>query len=157
MKKQAWDTCHYYSKGRCPQHSTIDKAYLIPQLLDPSELKAANEICEHCESYHEEKRKHRRVRRPFRVLLSKKEPKKRIEGSVVDVSSNGVLVKLDNWITFRKDEVVNLQLYSRGEFPDQVKSNVVDVNGRIKRMSVDKQELAIAFEPGTSVKKCANI
>jgi hypothetical protein len=157
MKKPAWEKCQFYSSGRCPQYLTIDKAYLIPQLLDPSDLKAATEICEECATYHDEKRKSQRIARPFKVVVSNKIPRKNIEGTVVDLSMNGVLIKLDNWINFNKDEFVNLQLYSNDMFTNQAKSKVVNLSGRIKRVAKDKQELAIMFMKSASVKKCANI
>jgi hypothetical protein len=43
MKEPVWERCHYYCSGQCPEQSTIDKAYLIPQLLKPSQIKAATE------------------------------------------------------------------------------------------------------------------
>ena len=157
MKNAAWEDCHYFSSGHCPEQSTMDKAYLIPQLLELREIEAATETCEHCEHYHEEKRKHRRVSRPFRVVVSNKEPNKSIEGTIVDVSVKGALIKLDNWLNFDKDETVNLQLQTDDTVKDKVKSKRINLQGRVKRITREKQELAIVFVEDTSVKKCANI
>ena len=157
MKEPAWEKCHYYSSGRCPENSTIDKAYLIPQLLKPSEIEAANDTCENCENYHEEKRKYRRVARPFRVVVSNKEPKQTTEGTIVDVSTKGALLKLDNWTHFNKNEIIKLKLYSKEIISDKERINVVNVFGQVKRVARDKQELAIIFIEDDSVKKCANI
>lgn len=157
MKEPTWERCHYYNSGCCPEHSTIDKAYLIPQLLKPAEIEAANEKCVRCENYLEEKRKYRRIARPFKVVFSNKEPKKSIEGTIVDVTTKGALVKLDNWTNFNKDEVVNLKLYCNESVQDKEEANVVNVSGQIKRIAREKQELAIVFLEDTSVKKCANI
>ena len=157
MKEPAWEKCHYYSSGRCPENSTIDKAYLIPQLLKPSEIKAANDTCEECENYHEEKRKHRRIARPFRVVVSNEEPKQNTEGTIVDVSTTGALLKLDNWRHFNKDEIIKLKLYSKEVISGKEQINVVSVCGQVKRVSKNKQELAIIFVEDDSVKKCANI
>ncbi len=157
MKEPVWERCHYYSSGHCPEQSTIDKAYLIPQLLKPSQIKAATDTCDQCECYHEEKRKYRRVTRPFKVVVSNKEPRKNTQGTIVDVSINGALIKLDNWTNFNKDETVNLQLYASDRVVDEERTNVINVCGRIKRVTKEKHELAIVFLKHSSVKKYANI
>jgi len=147
MKEPVWERCHYYCSGQC----------LIPQLLKPSQLKAATDTCDQCEYYREEKRKYRRVTRPFKVVVSNKEPRKNTQGTIVDVSIDGALIKLDNWINFNKDETVNLQLYANDIVVDEEKTNVINVYGRIKRVTKEKHELAIIFVKQASVKKCANI
>ena len=157
MKEPVWERCHYYCSGQCPEQSTMDKAYLIPQLLKPSQLKASADTCDKCGYYHEEKRKYRRVTRSFKVLVSNKEPRKNTQGTIVDVSINGALIKLDNWINVNKNETVNLQLYADDLVKDEEKTNVINVCGRIKRATKEKRELAIMFVKDTSVKKCANI
>jgi len=157
MKEPVWERCHYYCSGQCPEQSTMDKAYLIPQLLKPSQLKAAIDTCDQCEYYHEEKRKYRRVKRSFNVVVSNKEPRKNTQGTIVDVSINGALIKLDNWTNFNKDETVNLQFYTNDKFVDKEKPNVINVCGRIKRVTKKKRELAIMFVKHASMKKCANI
>jgi putative cell wall-binding protein len=145
MKEPVWERCHYFCSGQCPEQPTIDKAYLIPQLLEPSQLKAATDTCNQCEYYHEEKRKYRRVTRSFKVVVSNKKPKKSTQGTIVDVSINGALIKLDNWTHYNKDETVNLQLYASDIVKDQEETNVINVSGRIKRVTKEKQELAIVF------------
>ncbi|MCG6947252.1 MAG: PilZ domain-containing protein [Deltaproteobacteria bacterium] len=157
MKEPVWERCHYYCSGQCPEQSTMDKAYLIPQLLKPSQLKAATDTCDQCEYYHEEKRKYRRVTRSFRVVVNNNEPRKNTQGTIVDVSINGALIKLDKWSSFNKNETVNLQLYADDVVVDEEKTNVINVCGRIKRVTKDKLELAIMFVKDASVKKCANI
>jgi len=157
MKKPTWEKCHYFSTRRCPEHATIDKAYLIPQLLKPSDIQAANDTCEQCEIYHKEKRKYHRVARPFRVVVSNKKPKRNIEGTIVDVSVKGALIKLDNWTHFNKEQMINLKLYYKKLISDKEEINVVNLSGKIKRVAKEKQELAIVFIEDDSVKKCANI
>jgi hypothetical protein len=157
MKKPAWEKCHYYKSGQCPERTTIDKVYLFPQLLSVSEIEAATKTCEQCPHCHSEKRKYRRVARPFRVVVSNKKPKKSITGTVVDVSTKGALVKLDNWVNFDKDEKVNLELcYSAPSTKEEI-INVINVSGQVKRIAKEKQELAIVFIENRDEKKCANI
>lgn len=157
MKEPTWEKCHYYRSRSCPKHSTIDKAYLIPQLIQPSDLKAAIDTCDQCEIYHKEKRKYRRIARPFKVLVSNKKPKRNIEGTIVDVSVKGALIKLDNWINFNKEQMINLKLYYNKVTSNKEEINVVNVSGQIKRVTKEKQELAVVFVDDDSVKKCANI
>ena len=135
----------------------MDKAYLIPQLLKTSQLKAATDTCDQCEYYREEKRKYRRVTRPFKVVVSNKKPRKNTQGTIVDVSKDGALIKLDNWTNFNKDETVNLQFYNNEMVVGKEKPNVINVCGRIKRVTKEKRELAIMFVKHASMKKCANI
>ena len=157
MKEPVWERCHYYCSGQCPEQSTMDKAYLIPQLLKPSQLKASADTCDQCEYYREEKRKYRRVTRPFKVVVSNKEPRKNTKGTIVDVSKDGALIKLDNWINFNKNETVNLQFYTNDKVVDEEKPNVINMCGRIKRVTKKKRELAIMFVKHASMKKYANI
>lgn len=145
MKEPTWEKCPYYPSGRCPQHSTIDRAYLIPQLLEASELEAAIDACDQCEIYDKERRKYRRIARPFRVVVSNKQAKQNIEGTVVNVSVKGALIRLDNWIPFDKEQMVDLKLYNNKLISDKEEINVVNVSGQIKRVAEQKQELAIVF------------
>ena len=157
MKEPVWESCHYYCIGQCPEQPIIDKAYLIPQLLKPSQLKAATDTCDQCEYYREEKRKYRRVTRPFKVIVSNKEPRKSTRGTIVDVSKDGALIKLDKWVNFNKNEIINLQFYTNDIVVDKEKHGVIYVHGRIKRVTKKKRELAIMFVKYASVKKCANL
>ena len=157
MKKPTWEKCHYYRSRRCPAQSTIDKAYLIPQLLQHSDLRAAIDACDQCEIYHKDKRKYRRTARPFKVVVSNKKPKRNIVGTVVDVSVKGALIKLDNWMDFNKEQMINLKLYYNKATSDKKEINVVNVSGLIKRVAKEKQELAVVFIEDDNVKKCANI
>ena len=157
MKEPVWERCHYYCSGQCPEQPTIDKAYLIPQLLKPSQLKAATDTCDQCEYYREEKRKYRRVTRPFKVVVSNKEPRKNTQGTIVNAGINGALIKVDNWTNFNKDETVNLQLYAKDRVVDEGRTNVINMYGHIKRVTKEKHQLAIIFLRHSGAKKCANI
>jgi len=157
MNRPTWEKCHYYYTRRCPEHESIDKAYLIPQLLEPSAIKAANDTCDRCEIYNQEKRKYRRIARPLRVVVSNKKPKRQIQGTVVDVSIKGVLIKLDNWVHFNNEEMINLKLYYSKVTSDKEEINIVKVSGQIKRVAKEKRELAVVFVKDDAVKKCANI
>ena len=145
MKAPTWEKCHYYSNGLCPQHTAIDRAYLIPQLLEVHHIEAAIKLCEQCEKYHYEKRKFQRIKRPLKVTIANQEKRRRSAGTLVDVSVEGALVKLDHWIDFGKNELVQVQLSSATMDSNQVKADLMNLSGRIRRLARDKQELAIVF------------
>ena len=157
MKMPAWERCQFYSDGHCPQHVVIDKAYLTPQLLEPSHLQAAIATCEDCEKHLSEKRRYPRIKRPFKVMITNHEPKRMGEGITVDISINAALVKLDQWTDFSKNEVVQLQLHSVDKDQNQTRADTTDLRGIIKRMTTERQELVIVFLKEYSVKKAANI
>jgi len=82
MKEPAWEKCQYYSRGRCPQHPIIDKAYLIPQLIDISQMQFAKKICEDCEKHLYEMRRYQRVKSFLKFLSTNQEPEERFEGTL---------------------------------------------------------------------------
>jgi len=82
MKEPAWEKCQYYSGGHCPQHQIIDKAYLIPQLLDDSQMQFAEKICEDCEKNLSKMRIYQRVKRLFKALITNQKPEERFEGTL---------------------------------------------------------------------------
>ena len=145
MAQPAWVKCNYYSDGLCPQHQDIDRAYLIPQLLDGRQMQAAKKLCEECEKHHSEKRKSPRIKRALKVAITNQEQKRRSEGTLVDVSTDGALVKLDHWVDFNKNETVKLQLFTENIFSNQIKADSMTFSGRIRRLARKKQELAIIF------------
>ena len=157
MKASAWETCQYYSAGQCPQHRVIDKAYLIPQLLDDSQIQAAEQICENCEKPLADRRQYQRVKRPLRVAITHKDSRERISGTLVDVSINGALVNLDHWVDFQQDELVELHLYNEDSGSYQQRADTTSLSGKVNRVAKEKLELAVIFLKPNDVKKCANI
>ena len=81
MKEPAWEKCQYYSGGHCPQHPIIDRAYLIPQLLDDFQIQFARKICTNCDKNISEMRKYQTLKRLFKVLITNQKPEKRFEGT----------------------------------------------------------------------------
>ncbi len=157
MKASAWETCYYYSAGQCPQHRVIDKAYLIPQLLDDSQIQTAKKICENCEKSLADRRQYQRVKRPLRVAITHMESRERIGGTLVDVSINGALVNLDRSVDFQQDEMVELQLYHEGSDSHQPRADTKNLRGRVNRLAKEKLELAVIFLKRNSVRRCVNI
>ena len=82
MKEPAWEKCQYYSGGHCPKHPIIDKAYLIPQLLDASQIQFAKKMCEDCEKQLFQMRVYQRLKRLLKVLSSNQKPEERCEGTL---------------------------------------------------------------------------
>ena len=157
MKKPAWERCQFYSGGHCSQRLVIDKAFLTPQLLEPSHLQAIILTCENCEKHLSEKRQHQRIKRPFRVVIDNQEPKRITEGITVDISVNATRIKVDRRIDFNEDEVVQLRLHSIEKDHNQTEADITNLRGIIRRIESKTRELVILFLEEDSVKKCANI
>ena len=68
MANNYWDKCSYYESGKCPQPDAVDRAFLIPQLLDKAEVEAIEQICLTCGKYLDKKRKHPRIKRLFKLF-----------------------------------------------------------------------------------------
>ena len=43
------NSCKCFAEGRCPNQLSMERAYLIPQLMDPRELQACERVLEACE------------------------------------------------------------------------------------------------------------
>ncbi len=69
-QREYLENCRYYEIGDCPQPEAIDRVFLIPQLLDPSEIEAAKQICQDCGKYLDQKRKYPRIRRPLQIIIN---------------------------------------------------------------------------------------
>jgi hypothetical protein len=144
MKDEYWENCPYSESRQCPQPDAIARAYLIPQLLNPSEIEATKKLCRTCGKYLNEKRKHPRVKRPFQINLQKSNGKT-IEGYVANISEGGALIKLQDWADFEKNEGVILEIYPSHGASEKVSTSRIKVSGMIKRIEDEKDQLAIIF------------
>ena len=144
MANNYWDKCSYYESGDCPQPEAIDRALLIPQLLDTSEVEATEQICLTCGKYLDQKRKHPRIKRPFQIILLRGR-KTALEGDVVNISKGGVLVKLQNWVDFEEDEKVTLKIYPSQIAGKKASTSAFNVSAQVKRIESQKKQLAIVF------------
>jgi hypothetical protein len=41
------NSCKWFVEGRCPNQRLMERAYLIPQLMDPAELRSCEKLCCH--------------------------------------------------------------------------------------------------------------
>jgi hypothetical protein len=146
MSNEYWKNCPYYENGNCPQSESIDAAYLIPQLLDPADIDSIKQTCKTCGKYSDQKREYPRIKRPLQIVLTK-EGQKAIKGNIVDLSEGGALIQLQTWADFRKDEKVLLEIYP-SPASDKSSHESTKVSGLIKRIEVEKRQLAIAFLSG---------
>ncbi len=146
MEDQYWEKCQYYAAENCPDESRIflDRAYLIPHLLNYSEIEAAKKICKECKK--QERRNSYRINRPLAVVLDNKQPNTRVEGTVINSSASGALLQLKKWINFANVEVVEVVFTSTdNNKPGQSSSIVMRGSGLIKRKSKKKRQVAIMF------------
>jgi hypothetical protein len=157
MEHPAYEKCQYLSSGKCPYKSTIERALLIPQLLDPTEIIDAKRLCEKCGQIFEEKRKHTRVQRPMRVIITREDHEERFHGTILNVSSGGALVKLENLPNFHMEEILRLKIYSYSDVSDKSDNDAIIIDGAVERLAENKNEVAIIFAKESSLEKIVNI
>ena len=157
MEQPTYEKCQYLSSGQCPYRSTIERALLIPQLLDPAQIIDAKRLCEKCGQIIVEKRKHVRVQRPLRVVITRRDQEESFHGTILDVSSGGALVKLENLPNFHMDEIFRLKIYPYGGVSDKSDTDEISVDGAVKRLAENKNEIAIVFVEESSLEKIVNV
>jgi len=145
MEKPIYEKCHYLSIGECPYKTTIERALLVPQLFDPTQITDAKRLCEKCGQILVETRKAVRVQRPLRVVITRRDQEESFHGTILDVSSGGALVKLENSSNFHMDEILRLKIYSYDGVSDKLDTDATSVDGTVKRLAENKNEIAIAF------------
>ena len=151
MEQPTYEKCQYLSKGQCPYKSTIERALLIPQLLDPTEIIDAKRLCEKCGQIFVEKRKHARVQRPMRVIITRQDQEESFHGTILNVSSGGALVKLKNLPNFHMEEILLLKIYSYTGVSDKSDNDAISVDGAVERLAENKNEVAIVFVEESSL------
>jgi c-di-GMP-binding flagellar brake protein YcgR len=92
----------------------------------------------------DQKRKYPRIKRPLQIFLIK-ERQTAIKGNIVDISEGGALIQLETWADFKKDEKVLLEIYPSRRTSDKSSHELTKVFGLIKRIEVERQQLAIVF------------
>ena len=143
MEKPTYEGCHHLNIGQCPNEFLCQKALLIPQLLDPSQLAEAIEACKSCGSYLQERRKHSRIMRPLRCNVSR-DNGTAIQGQIINISGNGALIKVEHWSDFKSDEKVKLTIYLAGESIIG-ESRAIEFPSQIKRLTMNKKKLGVFF------------
>jgi hypothetical protein len=146
MEEGYWAKCQYYAAGNCPDELMIllDRAYLISHLLDSSEIEAAKKVCRDCKK--QERRNSYRINKPLAVVLSNQQPNTRVEGSVINASASGALVKLEKCINFANSQVVELVFTSSdNNNSGQASTTVTRESGVIKRCLKKRSQVAIMF------------
>lgn len=145
MDDAYWERCSFYAQDECPKTFLVDRAYLIPHLLSPSEIGAVKEICKKCGLYLTEKRKYIRLRKPFRVAVISDKKGTRLQGKIINVSGVGALIMPDNWSNFSVKQEVELEIYSRPRASKDNNETVIKVSGVIKRVNDKDKQVAVMF------------
>ena len=138
MEEPAYEKCQYLGSGQCPYKSTIERALLIPQLLDPTQSIDAKRLCEKCGQILVKRRKAVRVQRPLRVVITRRDQEESFHGTILDVSSGGALVKLENLPNFHMDEIFSLKIYSYSGVSDKSDNDAISVDGVVKILAENK-------------------
>lgn len=144
MKDKYWENCPYFENGQCPQPEAIARAYLIPQFLDPSEIEVVSKLCRNCGKYQNEKRKHPRIKRSFRIILQNSNGKT-FEGEIVNISEGGTLIRLKNRADLNKNEEVILEIYPSQQASETVSTSRTKVTGMVERTEDEKHQIAVTF------------
>jgi hypothetical protein len=157
MEQPIYEKCQYLRSGQCPYKSTIERALLTPQLLDPTQIIYAKRLCQKCGQILVKRRKTVRVQRPLRVVITRGDQEESFHGTILNVSRGGALVKLDNQPDFHMDEIFRLKIYSSGRVSHKSNTDATSVDGAVKRLDDDKNEIAIVFIEESDLEKIANI
>jgi len=157
MEQPTYEKCQYLSIGQCPYRSTIERTLLIPQLLDPAQIIDAKRLCEKCGQIIVEKRKHVRVQRPLRVVITRRDQEESFHGTILDVSSGGALVKLENLPNFHIEEIFRLKIYSYSGVSVKSDNDAISVDGAVKRLAENENEIAVVFVEESSSEQIVNI
>ena len=156
MKQPTYEKCQYLSIGQCPYKSTIERALLIPQLLDPTQIIDAKRLCEKCRQIFVERRQAIRVQRPLRVIITRRDQEESFHGTILDVSSGGALVKLEDLPNLHTDEILLLKIYFYSGVSVKSDNDAISVDGAVKRLVDNKNEIAVVFVEESSLKQIAN-
>ncbi len=157
MKQPTYEKCQYLSIGQSPYKSTIERALLIPQLLDPTQIVDAKRLCEKCRQIFVERRQAIRIQRPLRVIITRRDQEASFHATILNVSSSGALVKLENLPNFHMDEKLRLKIYSYSGVSDKSDTDAIRVNGAVKRLAESNNEIAIVFVEESSLEQIVNI
>jgi hypothetical protein len=145
MDDAYWEKCPFYAEDECPKTSLVDRAYLIPHLLNSSEIGEVKEVCKKCGLYLHEKRKYIRLRKPFRVAVISDESGTRLQGKIINVSGVGALIMPDNWSDFTVNQEIDLEIYSRPRASKNKDDSFIKVSGVIKRVNDEDKQVAVMF------------
>lgn len=145
MDDAYWERCPYYAEDECPHSSLVDRVYLIPHLLGPSDIDEVKSICKKCGLYLDEKRKYIRLKKRFKVVLIPDNGDVRLNGEIVNVSGVGALIVLEEWSDFMPDQRVELEIYLRHNTSKEVNAVAIKVTGEIKRINDEDKQVAIMF------------
>jgi len=145
MDELLLEKCQYFLDEGCPYQSEISKAVLIPQLLDPREIRDLLELCQGCEKFQNERRTSLRIKRPFRVAVTNQKPTEKTRGTIINISNAGALIQLEGWPEFRDHEILKLETYSDDETCDPAETKSIKKICIIERTVKEKNQVALSF------------
>ncbi|NIR13819.1 MAG: PilZ domain-containing protein [Desulfobacterales bacterium] len=145
MDDASWEGCPYYAEGECPHTSLVDRTYLIPHLLSSTEVEEVKAICGKCGLYLIDRRKHFRLKRPFKVVVSAGTGEDQFNGRIVNVSGVGALVTFKDWPDFVVDQKVEIEIYSRRKDSTDLDETVIKLTGEVKRVDAKDKQAAVMF------------
>ncbi|MGD8370109.1 MAG: PilZ domain-containing protein [Syntrophobacterales bacterium] len=115
-------SCKLFVKQKCPYQREMERAYLIPQLLDSDQLVEYERLCLSCLKGEQQRRKSRRVPVSFFVYCQEAD-NTRIVGKAYNLSAEGIAIKTNYPIS--KNEKLGM------EFIVSNRSNPLKVSGEV--------------------------
>lgn len=115
-------SCKLFVKQKCPYQKEMERAYLIPQLLDSEQLLEYERLCLSCLKDEQQRRKSQRVLVSFFVFCQQADDA-RIVAKAYNLSAEGIAVKTNYPIS--KNEKLGM------EFIVSNRSNPLKVSGEV--------------------------
>ena len=100
--------CKLLEKQRCPHQKEIERAYLIPQLLDSAQLREYKSLCLFCSEGKQERRKSHRLP-VFFLVHCQQTDLTRLGAKAYNLSTEGIAIKTNYPIS--KNERLGMKLF----------------------------------------------
>ena len=108
MLSARFKSCKLFGKQKCPYQREMERAYLIPQLLDSAQLLEYERLCLPCLEGEQQRRKSHRVPVSFLVCCQQTDPA-RIGAKAYNLSTEGIAIKTNYPIS--KNEKLAMEFF----------------------------------------------
>ena len=115
--------CKLFEKQKCPYQREMERAYLIPQLLDSAQLRKYENLCLRCPEGKQQRRKSRRLAVSLLVQYQQTDLT-RIGAEAYNLSTEGIALKT-NYPVSRSEKLVMDLFISNRSHPFRVVGEVM--------------------------------
>ena len=106
MLSSRFKSCNLFGKQKCPYQREMERAYLIPQLLDPAQLLEYESLCLPCLEGEQQRRKSHRVSVSFLVCCQQTDLV-RVVARACNLSTEGIAIETNYPIS--KNEMLGME------------------------------------------------